>query len=143
MSTFPWHADKGKPTHIAMYNINFLLPQPEVVGRSLTPAAKFVRANSFTNEIEYKMAGTEEGLLNVYLCRFESGLCQIHIFGKIKGLDFKKEIGLNDHSESGFDVICNQIRYVLSKSRIILKSYYQQANTKNIEDHLSTFMFVS
>jgi hypothetical protein len=49
-------------------------------------------------------------------------------------------INLNKPSLRNYDIMTERVKFILSKSKTILKSYYQAGKVRNIQHHLLSFL---
>lgn len=133
----------GKPLEIIDFNVDFLTSPPIIKEEIISSVENYLTTQNDVIEVNYKNAITIEGRLNIYLCKFRAGKYRLHIFGRIKGQDFKIEKVLSDTSFNCRGVSSERIKYILFNSRNILKKYYINANLKSIENHLQAFLISS
>ena len=140
MTAFELPYQDGSPLEIVDFNVDLVLSPPEIKERLITAVDPYIVNQTGTLKINYIDAPTEEGHLNIYICRFKTGKCRLHIFGRIKGQEFRTEREINDYSNNSLDIINRQIKYVLVNSRNILRTYYLNSNLKSLENHLMAFL---
>jgi hypothetical protein len=140
MTAFVVPPSDGKPLKIVDLKVDLLLSPPVIQEKNIEEVDNYVSTQSNAIEIIYSDAPTEEGYLNIYVCKFKTGKHRLHIFGKIKGQEFKidKELSGSYYNTTG--ISSDRIKYVLVKSRNILRTYYLNANLKSIEEHLMAFL---
>lgn len=140
MTTFELPKTIGKPSNIVDFEVDLLLSPPEIKERFVENIDHFISEKPEKFIIDYKNANIDEGRLNIYICQFNKLKYQVHVFGKIKGKEFRidREIRASKSNHPGINNI--RIKYILINSRRILRSYYMSANLKNIEDHLMSFL---
>ena len=139
MTLFELPGDDGKPEKIVDFHLDLVTSPPQIKEQVITAVDPYILTHPSCVKINYKDAPIDEGHLNIYVCGFKTGKACIHIFGKIKGQEFRteKEIRLNDTTLGTFQ---NRIKHVLVNSRNILRNYYLNANLKSIEAHLMAFI---
>ncbi|MEO6304704.1 MAG: hypothetical protein ABIP51_16200 [Bacteroidia bacterium] len=140
MTTFELPKTEGKPSNIVDFEVDLLLSPPEIKERVIDNVDNYISAQPEKFIIEYKNASVDEGRLNIYICQFNSVKYQIHVFGRIRGKEFRmdKEIRVSQSNSLGIHNI--RIKYILINSRRILRNYYLNSNLKSIEDHLMSFL---
>lgn len=141
MTAFTLPADDGKPLEIIDYKIDLLVSPPEIKEEIISSVDNYVTPQPNGIEIIYKNAITDEGRLNIYVCKFKTGKYRLHIFGKIKGKEFRTEKELSENHQA--HILKERIKYVLLSSRNILRSYYLSANLQSMENHLMAFLVPS
>lgn len=138
MSAFTLPVDDSKPFEIIDFNVDLLASPPEIQEEKLSTLENDIFNQKKSIEINYKDAHADEGHLNIYICKFKTGKSRLHIFGKIKGQEFRTERELPENYKA---ILLNErIKYVLVSSRNILKTYYLSSNLKSIENHLMAFL---
>jgi hypothetical protein len=140
MNTFELPSEEGKPSAIGDFKIFLDSSPPLIKERVIKNADNYVSTYPGKYQIEYKDAITGEGYLNIYVCRLTNGDYVFHIFGKIRGTEFRKEKLIKGKTENNFNLLYYKTRYVLRQSRNILKFYYRAANLKCLEEHLMAFL---
>ncbi|MES2565300.1 MAG: hypothetical protein V4565_00435 [Bacteroidota bacterium] len=138
MTAFTLPPDDGKPLEIIDYKINLLSSPPEIQEEVISSVDNYVYTQPDRIEIIYKNAVTEEGRLNIYLCKFQTGKFRLHIFGKLKGQEFRAEREISEQYQ--VQIFNERVKYVLVSSRNILRSYYLKANLQSMENHLMAFL---
>jgi hypothetical protein len=140
MTAFIVPPSDGKPLEIADFKVDLLLSPPEIQEKNIEVVDNYISTLSDAIQIIYRDAPIEEGYLNIYVCKFKTGKQRLHIFGKIKGKEFKIERELSGTYSNTLGISNGRIKYVLVKSRNILRTYYLSANLKSIEEHLLAFL---
>ena len=140
MTAFTLPIADGKPLEIIDFKVDFLVSPPEIKEESISGIDNYLICQNDAIQIIYKDANTEEGRLNIYVCKFKAGKYRLHIFGKIKGQEFRIEKALTDSSFNCKSISTERIKYILVSSRNILRKYYLSANLKSIENHLQAFL---
>ncbi|MCE3259852.1 MAG: hypothetical protein K0S12_1493 [Bacteroidetes bacterium] len=140
MTTFEMPVTDGTPLDIVDFKVNLLSSPPEIDERIIDTVDPYVSSYPEGIKICYKDAPTDEGRLNICICRFRTGKYRLHIFGKIKGQVLRTEKEISDASLSNLTLLNEKIKYVLLSSRNILKNYYLHSNLKSMEDHLIAFL---
>lgn len=143
MTAFVVPPSDGKPLEIVDFKVDLLLSPPEIQEKNIEVVDNYVSTLSDAIQIIYKDAPLEEGYLNIYLCKFKTGKHRLHIFGKIKGQEFKIDKELSESSSNTLGLSNDRIKYVLVKSRNILRTYYLSSKIKSIEEHLLAFLIPS
>jgi hypothetical protein len=143
MTAFKLPMADGKPLEIIDFKVDFLVSPPEIKEEFINSLDSYLTTQNGSLEVTYKDANTDEGRLNIYLCKFKAGKYRLHIFGRIKGQEFRIEKVLSDTSFNCRGISSERIKYVLLSSRNILKKYYLNANLKSIENHLQAFLISS
>lgn len=143
MTAFTLPLADGKPVEIIDFKVDFLMSPPEIREEITYSFDKYLTTQNNGIEVAYKDAILEEGKLNIYVCKFNAGRYRLHIFGKIKGKDFKIDKALNDTSFNCRGISRDRIKYILLSSRNILKKYYLTDNLKSIENHLQAFLIAT
>ncbi len=138
MTAFTLPQDDGKPLEIIDFKIDLLASPPKIEEEIINSVDTYVTTQSNGIEITYKNAITDEGHLNIYICRFQTGKYRLHIFGKMKGTDFRTERELSESYQA--HIQHEHVKYVLVSSRNILRSYYLSANLQSLENHLMAFL---
>jgi len=140
MKTFELPFEEGKPLSIADFKLYLQTSPPRIQERIISSVDKYIKAETGCLKIIYDDAPTEEGHLNICICRFKTGRYRLHIFGTINGAPFSREKEIVDPRTHSFGILYEKIRFVLIQSRNILKTYYNSANIKGMEDHLLAFL---
>jgi hypothetical protein len=140
MTEFELPQNEGMPIGIVDFKVDLASNPPEIKDRIIESVDNYILGDCDKIKIDYKDAPTEEGQLNIYICRFKTGKYRLHIFGRIKGKVFRTEKEISDASTSSLGLLNEKIKYVLVRSRNILKTYYMHSNLKSIEDHLMAFL---
>ncbi|MCW3076431.1 MAG: hypothetical protein JWO32_1040 [Bacteroidetes bacterium] len=140
MKVFELPLHDGKPIDIMDYKVDLLVSPPLIEERIIDTVDNYIDTQTQPLKIEYKDAPTDEGRLNIYICRFRTGKYRLHIFGKIRGQEFRTEKEVVDGNFSQNDILKQRIKYVLKSSRNILRTYYLNSNLKSMEDHLIAFL---
>jgi hypothetical protein len=140
MTSFELPLTEGKPLEIVDFKLDLLLSPPEIRDRIIDSVDEYISTQPEKIKINYSDAPVEEGRLNIYICRFKSGKYRLHIFGKIKGAEFRAEREITDTRNKSLALLNMKIRYVLLNSRNILRTYYLKSNIKSIENHLMAFL---
>lgn len=143
MTAFKLPLADGKPLEIFDFKVDFLTSPPEIKEELISSVEKYLTTQHDAMEVIYKDANTDEGRLNIYLCKFKAGKYRLHIFGRIKGQEFRIEKVLSDTSFNCRGISSERIKYILVSSRNILKKYYLNANLQSIENHLQAFLISS
>jgi hypothetical protein len=141
MKTFALPDHEGMPLKIADIKVDLQSTPPLIHDRILESIDEYISAQSGAIKVEYKDAPIKEGYLNIYICQFKAGKYRLHIFGKINGRAFRTEKEFRDTSTNSLGIMNEKIKYVLDKSRNILKNYYVNANMKSLEEHLNAFLW--
>ncbi|MGZ6520078.1 MAG: hypothetical protein ACXVED_21045, partial [Bacteroidia bacterium] len=110
-----------------------------VSGKTLN-VSNYIPLNSLVKRMQFKDAVIKDGFLNLYTCRFENGKCIVFIFGNFTNGIIKKETEYKIANLRDFDLLNEKIKFILSKSKNILKSYYTSGKIKNIEHHILAFL---
>jgi hypothetical protein len=139
MNDFELSLDEGNPANIFFFLLDLLSAPPKISGKTLNPQ-KYIPINTRVKNVQFKDAILNEGYLNIYSCRFESGKCIVYLFGILKGIQLKSEIEYKIETLRDFDMLNEKIKFILAKSKNILKSYYKEAKIKNIEHHMLAFL---
>jgi hypothetical protein len=140
MTAFELPASEGKPINIIDYKVDLILSPPVIHERVIDAVDNYISLNQECIKIDYKDALIDEGRLNIYICRFKTGKYRLHIFGKLKGQEFRSEKEFLETSSNSWGVLNQRLKYVLVSSRNILRTYYMNANVKSIETHLMAFI---
>ncbi|MCW3104276.1 MAG: hypothetical protein JWO09_2716 [Bacteroidetes bacterium] len=140
MTEFELPVTDGKPLDIVDIKVDLVVSPPAIRERKIDVVDEYISTQAETIKIDYKDAPTDEGRLNIYICRFSTGKFRIHIFGRIKGQIFRTEREIAESDRNTWSGVNHKIRYVLVSSRNILRTYYIRANIKSIEDHLLAFI---
>jgi hypothetical protein len=141
MTEFELPVSDGKPINITDYKVNLISSPPEIKEKVIDMVDHYISTQEEIIKIDYKKdAIVDEGRLNIYVCRFKTGKLRIHIFGKIKGQEFRTEREITESGLNNWGYVNQKIKYVLASSKNILRSYYLRANVKSIEDHLIAFL---
>ncbi|MGZ3898858.1 MAG: hypothetical protein ACXVNM_02595 [Bacteroidia bacterium] len=140
MTIFELPVTEGKPVGIVDFKIDLLLSPPVIEQRIIETVDPYISTQTQTIKIEYKDALIDEGWLNIYICRFKTGKYRLHIFGKMKGTEFRTEKEIMDPGTNSLGIVNERIKYVLINSRNILRKYYLTSNLKSLEDHLMAFL---
>ena len=143
MTAFKLPLADGKPLEIIDFEVDFRMSPPEIKEQLISSVESYVTTDGDALQVSYNDAKTDEGRLNIYLCKFRAGKYRLHIFGKIKGKEFRIEKALSDTSFNCRGVSSERIKYILLSSRNILKKYYVSANLQSIENHLQAFLVSS
>ncbi|MDF2449945.1 MAG: hypothetical protein K0R26_2449 [Bacteroidota bacterium] len=143
MKSFKVPVTDGKPLEIIDFKVDFMASPPEIKQEIVNPVECGLTVQDGDMEVIYQDAIVSEGWLNIYLCKFNAGKYRLHIFGKMKGQEFKIEKALSDTSFNCRGVSSERIRHILINSRNILKKYYMNANLTSIENHLQAFLVSS
>lgn len=144
MATFLSPITDGKPLEIIDFKMDLLSSPPEVKEEIITSSNNlFITENNSDAIIYNNYAPVEEGHLDIYLCKFKTGIFRLHILGKIKGQEFRIEKVLNNSSFNCKSISNERIKYILLTSRNILRKYYLSANLTGIENHLQAFLISS
>ncbi|MGZ3931747.1 MAG: hypothetical protein ACXVPQ_06030 [Bacteroidia bacterium] len=139
MNALELSLEQGNITHITTHELNLNSSPAEVLTGTL-PVEKLIPKNKMVKHIQIRNANFEEGNLNIYTCRFEHGKCNIYIFGNLKKMEINNTIVLTIDNLRTFDILNEKIKYILSKSKTILKSYYNDSKIKSIEYHMMSFL---
>lgn len=139
MFEFELSLQEGHPTNLFCFILDIVSTPPLISGKTLNEKL-YTPSNPLVKSISYRDADTREGFLNIFSCRFENGKCTVHIFGILKGIRLNciKEISLSTFRD--FEMLNERIKFILNKSKSILKTYYKDSKIKNIEHHLLTFL---
>ncbi|MDF2438640.1 MAG: hypothetical protein K0Q95_3016 [Bacteroidota bacterium] len=141
MTEFELPVSDGKPINIVDFKVNLVASPPEIKESVIDIVDHYVSTQEEYIKIDYKQAAViDEGRLNIYICRFKTGKLRIHIFGKIKGEEFRSEKEITESGTNNWTYVNQKIKYVLMSSKNILRTYYLRANVKSIEDHLMAFI---
>lgn len=140
MRSFNLPHEEGKPASIADFKLCLQTSPPRIQERIISSVDKYIKMETGCFKIEYEDAPLDEGTLNICICRFNSGKYRLHIFGTLNGEPFSREKDIADPRSHSFGVLYEKIRFVLIQSRNILKTYYNNANIKSMEDHLLAFL---
>ncbi|HWY10698.1 MAG TPA: hypothetical protein VN026_05190 [Bacteroidia bacterium] len=143
MTAFELPISDGKPLEIVDFKIDLLSSPPEIMEKVIEGVDDYVLIHSDAIQIVYNDEEIDEGRLNIYICKFKTGKCRFHVFGKIKGQEFKIEKGLSDFYSDNLSILNERVKYILVRSRNILKLYYLNSNLQSIEDHLNAFLIAS
>jgi hypothetical protein len=139
MTAFDLPLTDGKPLEIVDFHVDLVVSPPEVKENRIESIDHYISDCKDVIKIDYKDAPLKEGQLNIYVCKFKTGKYCLHIFGKIKGRDFRieKEIRANANA---LQLLQKRIKFVLVNSRNILRTYYVNSNLKSLENHLLAFL---
>ncbi|MCE3278967.1 MAG: hypothetical protein K0S44_1158 [Bacteroidetes bacterium] len=140
MTAFELPVTDGKPLNIMDFKVDLIASPPEIQHRSIEAVDQYISMNSEALCIDYKDAQLDEGRLNIYLCRFQTGKFRLHIIGKIRGQEFRTEREIKETQSNSWGTLNQKINYVLVSSRNILRTYYISSNIKSIENHLMAFI---
>ena len=88
----------GKPLEIIDFKVDFLVSPPEIREQVIGTIEDCLSMHGDFIEVKYKDAVTEEGKLDIYICKLKAGKYRLHILGKIMGEDFRVEKVLFDTS---------------------------------------------
>lgn len=142
MTAFTLPQNDGTPLEIIDFKIDLLSSPPEIKEEIIIETVdNYVTSQQGHLEITYKNAITDEGRLNIYLCKFKTGKHRLHIFGKIRGQVLRTEKELSENYEAS--QLNARIKHVLQSSRNILKNYYVNSNLQSMENHLMAFLIPS
>jgi len=139
MHDFELSLEYGNPINLVSFILDLVSTPPILAGKALN-IEKYTPVNTLVKNIPFRDANTQEGFLNIYSCRFESGKCTVHIFGILKGLPLKSEIDFKVDNLRDFEMLNEKIKFILNKSKNILKSYYKDSKIRNIEHHILAFL---
>jgi len=143
MTAFQLPITDGKPLEIVDFKIDLLTSPPEIKEKVIQQVDNYLLSEPDALKIVYSNAPLDEGRLNIYVCKFNSGKCRVHIFGKIKGREFRTEKELPGNTANNPAIINERIKHVLVNSRNILKLYYLNSNIQSIENHLMAFVIAA
>lgn len=143
ITAFELPINEGEPLEIVDFKVDLQASPPVIMEKVIDGVDNYILNQSNALKIVYKDASIDEGRLNIYVCKFKTGRCRLHIFGKINGQEFKSEKELSENSAKSQWILNEKIKYVLFKSRNILRLYYLNSNLKSIEDHLNAFLLAS
>lgn len=139
MHDFELSLEEGKPANLFAFAVDLQATPPKISGNALD-IQKYIPLNNLVKSVPFKDAVLTEGILNIFTCRFEKGKCSIYFFGNLKGSFSKSKMDYKIQTLRDFDLLNEKIEFILSKSKNILKSYYNQGKIKNIEHHLFAFL---
>jgi hypothetical protein len=139
MNVFELLLTEGEPVNITAFEVNLLASPPEII-RKIINVKKHLPVNQLVKIMQYRDANFDEGCLNIFSCRYDSGKCIIHFFGNMKGTELNTEANLKTETLRDFDMLNERIKFILTKSKNILKSYYKDSKFKNIEHHILAFL---
>ena len=139
MNNFEFSLDEGNPTNTYSFVVDLTLAPPVISGRTLN-VSNYTPINALVKRMQFKDAVVQHGSLNIYTCRFENGKCVVFIFGIFKNGIVKNETEYKITSLRDFDLLTEKIKFILSKSKNILKSYHTSGKIKNIEHHILAFL---
>lgn len=140
MTAFELQAADGKPLEIVDFKVDLLTSPPLIKEEVINQVDHYLSTQPNALKIIYSNASLDEGHLNIYVCKFPTGKCKVHILGKIRGQEIRKEKDLPEYSIENPSRIHERIKYVLVNSRNILRMYYMNSNVKSIENHLMAFI---
>jgi hypothetical protein len=143
MTAFVLPISDGKPLEIVDFKVDLLSSPPEIKEKIINAVDNYISTQTDAIKIIYNDAPIDEGRLNIYVCKFKTGKYRLHIFGKIKGQEFRTEKELSEAYSNSLSILNDRIKYVLISSRNILRNYYLSNNVKSIEDHLLAFLIPS
>jgi hypothetical protein len=138
MSAFNQPLEVGTPLEIIDFKVDLLSSPPEIIGEIIEHTNEFTGAPADAFEINYRHGTMVEGQLNIYVCKFKTGKCWLHIFGRMKGKEFRTERELSGYHQHHFSK--ERVLHVLQSSRHILQKYYLNSNIESIENHLVAFL---
>ncbi|MCE3225810.1 MAG: hypothetical protein K0S32_361 [Bacteroidetes bacterium] len=139
MNVFELSLKEGKPVNISAFEVNLLASPPEIIYKTVN-VKKHLPVNELVTTMQYRDANFDEGCLNIYCCRFDTGRCEVHFFGNMKGTELRSESHFKAETLRDFDMLNERIRFILAKSKNILKSYYKDSKFKNLEHHILAFL---
>ncbi len=142
MTAFELPIMDGKPLEIVDFKVDLLTSPPQIREQVIQKVDDYLLTEPDALKIVYSDAPLDEGRLNIYICKFPTGKCRVHIFGKIKGKELRTEKEFPETVAKG-SITKDRIKHILSNSRNILKIYYQNANVKSIENHLMAFLIAA
>jgi hypothetical protein len=140
MTAFELAITNGKPLEIVDFKVDLLTSPPEIQ-EVIQRSDNFHQPNVL--KIVHNDTPLDEGSLNISVCKFQTGRCILHIFGKIRGQELRREKELSESDANDPAIINKRIKYVLVHSRNILKMYYLNSNIRSIEDHLMAFVIAA
>ena len=143
MTAFELPITDGKPLEIVDFKVELLVSPPEVREEIINEVDNYISTHTDAIKIVYHNAPVDEGRINIYVCKFKTGKYRLHIFGRIKGQDWRTERVLSEAYSNSSGILNKRIKYVLVTSRNILRNYYLSNNVKSIEDHLMAFLIPS
>ncbi len=139
MTAFVLPDHYGKPLEIVDFHVDLVVSPPEVKENIIHRVDPYISTQTGRLQINYKDATIDEGHLNIYICRFSTGRCYLHVFGKMKGREFRTEREISESNSNSLE-LNRRIRYVLVRSRNILRAYYLNNNLESLENHLLAFL---
>lgn len=139
MDVFELSLEQGTPVSLTAFELNLLSIPPEITGK-IIDLEKYLPVNKLVKTMVFRDLAFAEGILNVFSFLFEDGKCQVHFFGNMKGQEIKTEMEFKTDNLRNFDLLNEKIKFILTKSKNILRIYYQDSKIKNIEYHLAAFM---
>ena len=143
MTAFELPMQDGKPMEIVDFKVNLLTSPPEIREQVIQEVDHYLLSAPDALKIVYSNAHLDEGRLNIYVCKFPSGKCRIHILGKIKGREFRTEKELAETEANHPELVDKRIKHVLNTSKNILRMYYMNSNIQSIENHLLAFVIAA
>lgn len=139
MNVLELSLEEGNPINITAHELNLNASPGEIVTKALA-VEKLIPKNKMVKHIQIREANFDDGNLNVYTCRFDNNRCDIHIFGNFRKMEINCTINMTIESLRTFDILNEKIKYILSKSKTILRSYYNDSKIKSIEYHMMSFL---
>lgn len=143
MTAFDLQVADGKPLEIVDFKVDLLKSPPQIKEEVIRRVDDYLSTKDDAMRIVYSDIPLDEGRLNVYVCKFETGKCKVHIHGKIRGQELRTEKEFPESSSNSPSRVNERIKYILVNSRNILKMYYQNSNVKSIENHLMAFLIAA
>jgi len=138
MTAFTLPCDIGTPLEIIDFKIDLLSSPPEIQAEIINHINRNPTAPSEAFVANYKNGIMVEGEVKIYVCKFKTGRCWLHIFGRINGQEFRTEKEILNNNHIAFNK--ERILHILQSSRNILKKYYHNSNIESIEHHLVAFI---
>lgn len=139
MDAFELLLEDNYPVNLTAFELN-LAASPPTISDKIIDLKKYLPINKLVKTISFRDASLSEGILNIYSFLFEDGKCQVHFFGNLKGQELKTLLELKKDNLRNFDLFNEKIKFILTKSKNILRIYYQGEKIKNIEFHLAAFL---
>jgi hypothetical protein len=113
---------------------------PPLLSEKSLDINKYIPVNKRVKSMQLRDVKFDEGILNIYSFLFEDGRCIVQLFGNMRDSELNAQIEFRKDNRRDFDLLNEKIKFLLAKSKNILRTYYKDSKIKNIEYHLIAFL---
>jgi hypothetical protein len=139
MTVFEISLEAANPRNLVVYEVDLKSTPPKITEKNIN-VNNYLPQNKRVKTMQYRDANKNEGTLSIFSCMFESGQSVVYFFGNLRGTVLNSEANFGDNNQRGYDLLNDRLKFILNKSKNILKTYYKDGKIKNIEHHIIAFL---